>query len=145
MVSLKKYLAIGVFFSIVVFFLACDEKIFTSDVNCEECYSDKPDSIDLIIHITLNDQFSEIPVLLYQGDIDNGILIDTFFCFADPATIIVEANNKYSARAIYQTDDRTVMVVDGTKGDRQLRKVSSQCDVPCWIIEDDELKLKLAF
>jgi hypothetical protein len=123
----------------------CKDKVITGNVNCDECYSDKPDSISLIIHITLNDQFDTIPLVLYQGNIDNGILIDTFDCWKDPVDDIwVKADQIYSAKAIYESIEKTIIVVDGTT-DTQLREAPDQCDVKCWVIDGNELDLKLAY
>jgi hypothetical protein len=145
MVSLKKYIFSGFIFSIIIFFCSCQDKIFTGTVNCDECYSNKPDSVVLILHITLNNQFDTIPIVLYKGDIDKGKLIDTFDCFKDPVDDIwVKADTIYSVKAIYESSDRTVMVVDGTSK-RQLKRVTGQCDTECWVIEGNELFLKLAF
>jgi hypothetical protein len=145
MVSIKKCIIPVLCISTALFIFSCQDKIFTGTVNCDECYSEKPDSVQLILHITLNKQFTSVPVVLYHGDIDVGTLIDTFDCFKDPVDDIwVKANSRYSAKAIYGTLKDTIMVVDGTTN-QQLKKVSGQCDVDCWVIEGNELQLKLAF
>jgi len=144
MVYLKKYFLFSLILSLALFFTSCQDKIFTGTVNCDECYSPEPDSVQLILHITLNNQFSSVPVVLYKGNIDNGILIDTFDCNKDPVNDIwVKANSTYSAKAIYGCVNDTIMVVDGTK--QQLKKVTGQCNSDCWVIEGNDLYLKLAF
>ena len=127
----------------LVLFSVCEEKVFTWDVDCNECYNIKPDSVDLIIHWTKNEDYPEIPVVLFRGKVDQGVLIDTFYCFEDPAYIWVSAEAEYSAKAIYESIDRTVIVVDGTK--QKLKKVSDACDEPCWVITNEEFFLKLKF
>jgi hypothetical protein len=144
MVYLKKYFIFIFIFSLAMFFGSCQDKTFTGTVNCNECYSPKPDSAQLILHITLNNQFSSIPVVIYKGNIDTGLLIDTFDCYTDPVNDIwVEADNKYSAKAIYGTAKDTIMVVDGTE--MKFQKVTGQCNSDCWVINGNELNLKLAF
>jgi hypothetical protein len=148
MESLKKYIVIFSVIVIILCLFSCKEKIFTGDVNCDECYDPKPDSVDLKIYTTLNDQFEEVPFLLYKGNIDNGTLIDTFYNYVDSLGIehnqvYVKADAEYSAKAIYKTNERTVFVVDGTK--QQLKKVTSTCDNTCWVIEGNQLYLELAY
>ena len=129
---------------VLVLFSVCEEKVFTWDVDCDECYTIKPDSVDLIIRWTKNEDYVEIPVVLFRGKVDQGVLIDTFFCFEDPAYIWVDAEAEYSAKAIYESVDRTVIVVDGTK--QKLKTVSEACgEEPCWVSTDDELFLRLKF
>jgi hypothetical protein len=146
MVSLIRKIIIPVF--IIIWFISCKEKIFTGNVNCDECFVDKPDSVYLTIHFTQNEQFPEVPVLLFKGNIDSGKLIDTFYCYVDSLGIeynqvYVEAEEEYSAKAIYETNERTVYVVDGTK--QKLKYVSETCEETCWVSEDDQLFLELVY
>lgn len=122
--------------------LSCNDKIFTWDVDCEECYSEKPDSVDLIIHWTKNSEFDEIPILLYKGT-TGGEFIDTFYLFGNPAYVWVKAEQEYAIKAIYETNDRTVIVVDGTK--QKLKRVTDYCDYDCWVIVNEELDIKLRY
>lgn len=138
-----KYFLILLFLAIIILIQACDEKIFTIDVDCNECYTEKPDSVDLIIHWTKNSEFNEIPALLFKGSADGGELIDTFYLFGNPAYIWVKAGEEYSMQAIYENSSRTVMVIDGTK--QKVKKVSDYCDTECWIVEDEQLQLKLRY
>ncbi len=140
---MQKIIVFIVLLLIVILFSVCEEKIFTWDVDCDECYGIKPDSVDLKIHWTKNEEFPEIPVVLFKGKVDKGEYIDTFFCFEDPAYIWVKANEEYAAKAIYDSEDRTVVVVDGTK--QKLKQVSDGCDEPCWVITEIDLQLELKF
>lgn len=126
----------------ILFLLSCNDKIFTFDVDCEECYTEKPDSVDLIIHWTQNNEFDEIPILLYKGTTE-GEFIDTFYLFGNPAYIWVKAEQEYAIKAIYETNDRTVFVVDGTK--QELKRVTDYCDYDCWVVVNEELDIKLRY
>jgi len=130
-------------FLTLVLFSVCEEKIFTWDVDCYDCYQEKPDYVDLIIHWTKNEDYPEITVVLFKGKVDQGELIDTFYRSEEPAYIWVEAEAEYSAKAIYESNNRTVIVVDGTK--QKLKQVSEACDEPCWVATDAELFLELKF
>ena len=141
MAQLKYILPAGLITLIVI--LSCNEKLFTFDVDCEDCYTEKPDSVDLIIHWTKNDDFQEIPVLLYKGKIDVGEFIDTFFLFGNPAYIWVKSQEEYSIKALYETDERTTLVVDGTN--QKIKRVSGYCDNDCWVIEDEVLHIELRY
>ncbi len=128
---------------ILFLFTYCEEKAFTWDVDCDECYTIKPDSVDLIINWTKNADYQEIPLLLYKGKVDEGEFIDTFYCFEDPYYIWVKANEEYAAKAIYESEERTVVVVDGTR--QKLKHVSDVCDESCWVITEADLYLELKF
>lgn len=128
---------------IIAFQFACTDKVFTFDVDCNECYSEQPDSVDLIIHWTKNSNFQEIPILLYKGPIAQGEFIDTFFLFGNPAYIWVKSDEEYSIKGIYETGERTVMVVDGTR--QKNKRVTDYCDYDCWVIIDEELDIELRY
>jgi len=127
---------------------SCKEKVFTGNVNCDECFIDKSDSVNLTFHVTLNDTYFEVPFCLYMGKIEDGEFIDTFYVFVDEENILhnqvyVKAGIEYSAKAIYKTAERTVYVVDGTK--QKYKRVSDNCEDVCWVSEDDDLFLELAY
>ncbi len=140
-----KYYIFPLFILFALLMYSCDEKIITSDVDCDECYTIKPDSVDLIIKWTKNADFQEIPILLYKGTIETGEFIDTFFLFGNPAYIWAKAEEEYAVKAIYETSERTVMVVDGTK--QKLKRVSSGVcyDYECWIVDEEELNIELRY
>lgn len=126
----------------IVLILSCDEIVFPINIDCEECYTEKPDSVDLSIYWTQNSEFDTIPIILYKGKIEEE-LIDTFDLFRNPAYIWVKAEEEYSIKAIYETSDRTVIVVDGTK--QKIKRVSDYCDYDCWVIVNEELKVELRY
>jgi hypothetical protein len=146
MVSLIRNIILAVLLIITI--TTCQDKVFTGDVNCDDCDIDKPDLIYITLNVTINDEFPEVPVLLYKGrSIENGELVDTFYCYAEDGIIYnqasVEADEEYSAKAIYETEERTVYVVDGIK--QKLKRVTDACEEECWVSENDELQLELAY
>jgi hypothetical protein len=133
---------------IIIGLLSCKEKIFTGDVNCDDCYIDKPDSVEITLNVTLNDKFEEVPVLIYKGNsIENGEFIDTFFCYLENGIrydlAYVKADEIYSAKAVYIDSERTVYVVDRIKN--KFKLVTDKCEEECWVNENNELKLKLVY
>lgn len=125
-------------------FPACNEKLFTADVDCEyNCFLEKTDSVDLTIKWTQNADYPEIPVLLFKGTLDEGTLIDTFYLFADPAYIYVKADEQYTVQAIYGKPDREIWVVDGTE--LKWKRVSSECGDPCWTADNSSVNVRLRY
>jgi hypothetical protein len=85
--------------SVLLLCFSCGEKILTGDVDCAECYREKPDSADLEISLTFNDEFTEVPLVVYKGDVeDNNIeYIDT--AYESPYFLYVPVDKKYSVKA----------------------------------------------
>jgi hypothetical protein len=122
---------------------SCGEKIFTNDVDCSECYWPEPDTGYITVKITINDEFKEVPVVVFKGDIeDNEIfLVDT--ATTNPFYIdYVPVNAHYSIRAEYKRTGSTLYAVDGTKIKTVL--VSESCDGgDCYILENDDLNVEI--
>lgn len=126
---------------VMAFSGSCDEKIYTGDVDCNECYTEKPDSVDLIIEATLNGEYPEVPIVVYLGEIEDKLIeyVDTIY--ENPYYLYVHADMQYSVVAKYEKEDRTLYVVDGTKP--KVLKVADACDTECYVIEDVDLDIRI--
>jgi len=126
---------------LLISMMSCNEKIFTGNIDCDECYSDKPGNADLVIDLTINYKYPEVPVIVYKGDVeDNDIfLIDT--AFASPYYVYVPVDGKYSVKAEYRTDNQVIFAVDGTN--LKVLSVTDACDTKCFIVENEEMDVRL--
>lgn len=134
--------------TVIILFLlltvnACSEKIFTAGVNCEECYREKPDSADLVIELTINDNYDFIPLTVYKNEVENNEVewVDT--AYESPFYLLVPVNKYFSVAAEYINNDGKIIAIDGTK--IRIKRVSGECDEDCWIIEGDDLNVKLKY
>lgn len=129
---------------LIVFILlsvSCDEKIFTGEVDCNECYAEKPDGVYLEIEVTLRAEFPEVPIVVYLGDIEEDQVewIDTVY--ESPYYLYVEADRKYSVKAEYAREDAKLYAVDGTKP--KILRVTEACEFECFVIEDELLDVTI--
>lgn len=120
---------------------ACDEKIFTGNVNCDECYTDKPGNADLVIDLTINNKFRAVPVTVYYGDVEDNNIVVADTAFDTPYYLYVPVNRKYSVKAEYRNDTEVIYAVDGTN--LRVLSVSDACDVSCYVIENENIDVKL--
>ena len=124
----------------------CDQKIYTGPVECADCYQDKPNEYFLYVYLTFNDSITEIPLVLYDGDIENH---DTVY--ADTARaeddypylfdIDVKIDREYSMSAEYRFSGKTIYAVDGTKVITRL--VTETCDLDCYVVDDNAMDLEI--
>jgi hypothetical protein len=144
MVHLKKQRFIGIFFIAgILTLIKCNSNTDFGSVNCDECYTPKPDSVDMVLNLTINNEYPEIPVLIYHGNVNSGVFIDTFFCTKSRSVIYLKAEETYSAKAIYKSAARTVIVVDGVQ--QKLNEVTGDCSDNCWTVSGTNLDLELAY
>ncbi len=131
-----KNLILGFFLILVL--PSCDEKIFTADVDCDECYRDEPEKADLIIDLTLNYKYRSVPFTVYEGNIeDNKIILSDTVDFS-PVYVWVKVRRNYSVKAEYKDGDHVLYVVDGTH--LTVKSVADACeDGRCFIIEHEHM------
>jgi hypothetical protein len=120
---------------------SCGEKLFTGDVNCDDCYLDKPENLWIEINVTLNGEFPEIPIVVYTGNVEDNQIVYVDTVYESPYYIYVEADNKYSVKAEYKKVDATLYAVDGTKP--RVLLVNDVCDSECYIVKDEVLDARI--
>lgn len=136
---------------IIVCIISCKDKILTGDVNCDECYTEGYDKVDIELKVTINEEYPVVNVLLYKGkSIENGEFIDTFICDFDSAynvyrnfAVGMKSDEDYAAKAVYKNNKRTVYVVDAIK--QKMKRVTDACDQECWVSVNDVMELELAY
>ncbi len=122
---------------------ACDDKIRTLEIDCSECYQEKPDSADIIIHLTIDSRNNKIPLTIYRGTINENIIEYFDTAAASPYYLYVPVGKEYSVKAKYSVNGKTIYAVDGDK--LRVKHVSDVCDTDCWVIRGGELNAKLKY
>lgn len=120
---------------------SCNEKIFTGDVNCDECYTDKPGNADLVINLTINNKFKAVPVTVYYDDVEDNKIVVADTAFNTPYYLYVPVNRRYSVKAEYRDDLEVIYAVDGTN--LKVLSVADACEVSCYVIENENIDVRL--
>ena len=116
---------------------SCEEKIYTGDVDCDECYTEKPQYADLIIDLTIANRFGNVVVNVYEGELEDNHVVLTDTVDYSPFYAYVRVDKKYAVRAEYKKGTETLYVVDGTK--LKVLLVRGECDDDCYVIEGESL------
>lgn len=122
-------------------FDSCGEKLYYGDVDCSECYRVRPDSADLVVHLTLNDIYQKVPLTFYRGNIEGGLVEYVDTAYLNPYYLWVAVERDYSVKAEYSRGNTVVYAVDGTT--IEVLKVPDACDVECYIISGETLDVVL--
>ena len=120
---------------------ACDE--YLGSVDCDDCYFEKPDSEDLVIHLTIDDRYPEVPIFVYRGNVEDGHedWVDT--ARESPYYLYSAVDQYYSVAAEYQVGAKKIVAIDGDM--IEVKHVSSSCDYECWVTTGGYLKVELKF
>lgn len=126
--------------SLIIIF-SCEQDPFIFDVNCDECYINEPDSADLIVDLTINEENPFVPLVFYRGEVDENNIewIDT--AYSERLYLYSPVNEYYSIKAFYKSGDQVLIAVDGDK--LKTSRVSDVCDYDCWVIRGGILDVRL--
>ncbi|GAB4325480.1 MAG: hypothetical protein Kow00127_18210 [Bacteroidales bacterium] len=99
-------------------------------IDCDQCYADKPEWVQLHVRVTLNDLHPFVPLTVYKGNIEEGMVdwVDT--AWNSDYWVDVLPDSYYSVKAVYMSDGDTIMAVDGDRV--KLLKNTSECDETCY-------------
>lgn len=118
----------------------CEERPYLGFVDCNQCYSPKPEECLLSIDLTLPETGRGVPLVIYRGDVEDGQVerIDT--SYLTPYAHWVSFGQEYSVRAEYFVNNATVFVIDGTKPEL---RVSDDCEEKCWVVVNTKIDARL--
>jgi hypothetical protein len=133
----------SVLFLIVGLIVSCVDPVYYDgdSVDCYNCYQEMPDSADLIIDLTVDDENPQVLISVYSGKANNSPLISQFDADTSTVFVYVPVNSYYSVEAVYQSDDNTIRAIDGDM--LEVKLVTELCDEDCWYIVGGEFDVKL--
>ena len=123
-------------------FCSCNEYMGMT-VDCSECYTVEPDSADIIIYLTINDKYTEVPITIYKDQVDDNRIEYVDTVSVSPYYFFVQINQDYSVKAEYKYDGKTIYAVDGDK--LMTKHVSESCDEECWVITGGTMDVRLKY
>lgn len=137
---MKSYLKAGIVLLLIALGVACNDYLGIN-VDCDDCWSVKPDSADLIINLTINNHHREVPIRVYRGNIESGQVdwIDTVR--ETPYYLYSAIDQYYSVAAEYKVDGKTIIAVDGDV--MKAKDATSSCEFECWIVVDGNFRVDL--
>lgn len=139
---LKLFIPVIVISIIFYFNTSCEEDIFAFNVDCSECYIEKPDSADIIVKISINAQNDSVPIKIYKNQVEDNEIeyIDT--ATSEEYYLYVPIDEFYSVTAEYNYNDSvTLVVVDGDK--LKVKLVTDVCTDDCWVIRGGILDVRI--
>jgi len=118
---------------------SCEEQGWIAD--CGDCTQDEPATDYLLIKFTVNNPAATINV--YEGELEDGVLLSSGNPPSDIYRIDVRLNKKYTVTARYEIGGKTYTAVDAAIP--RTKFTETQCQDPCWYVYDNELDLRLKY
>jgi hypothetical protein len=122
-------------------FSGCQQEDLDFIVDCDNCLEFKPDSADLIVYVTINDENPFVPLVYYIGNYEDGIIDYRDTARTEEIFLYSKIGVDYTVKATYTKNGKPIVAVDEDK----LRIVDGQgdCYSPCYFIRGGTLDVRL--
>lgn len=140
---MKKY-ALYIIMLLFSAILSCDENpIF---IDCHDCMPDEPDHATLVLYMEkqLTDWHPAAIVRIYQGNLEDNVLLNLFYIRYEKWEIDVPLNKKYTITATYTDINGKDYIAVDTAYPR-VKYEKSQCESPCYFVYDRIVNLRLKY
>lgn len=111
------------------------------NVNCDECYTDEPIEASMQISLGANNRQEATQLFIYQGKLEDNILIHTDTTVENSYSLTVNLNQYYTVKAIYKINGKSYIAIDG--GDFDTKLITDNCEYDCYIIKGGKYDVKL--
>lgn len=130
------------FFILLIITFSCEKGLF---VKCSDCLSEEPVNTQLIIKVNPNPGPTAylMTLSLYEGNIEDNILITSYSAFWEDVSPTVSLNKKYTAAATYLDGDKKYIAIDSAIP--RVRYEKSQCENPCYYVYDRTIDVRLKY
>ncbi|HQG77333.1 MAG TPA: hypothetical protein PLS58_07575 [Bacteroidales bacterium] len=108
-------------------------------VNCEDCYSEEP--VETVVRIKLRDIQAPVTIKIYDGDLEDNIILTSFEAYGSEYTVNTGINKKLTFTATYNISGRVYIAVDSTVP--RVKYEKDLCDNPCYYVYDNIVDLRL--
>jgi hypothetical protein len=127
---------------VMVLLFSCDKPgLF---ISCKDCSEEEPIQTQIDAKIdpfSVTNYYPDIKI--YEGNIEDGLLIDTFTADTSPVSVAVHINKKYTITATYYRNGNYYTAVDSATPRVQLE--NNKCDKPCYIVYDNKVDLRIKY
>jgi hypothetical protein len=96
--------------------------------NYNDCNTTEPDVTEAKLTFSITSRTPYVPFIIYKGNVESGkpVFYDTAF---NTDVYYYLEFGKYSVKAEYKTDDKTIYVIDGDEAEKWSNNI---CDSVCW-------------
>jgi len=120
--------------------VSCEPEDWLFNVDCNECFSFRPDSASLIVYVTINAENDSVPLTFYRND-RNGVIDWQDTATTEEFYLSAEVDAIYTVEARYRSGNETIIAYDSDK--MTLSDFGADCGDPCYIVRGGIFELQL--
>jgi hypothetical protein len=127
--------------TMLMFFFSCeDQGLF---IKCPDCKSEEPKKTDLNIKLDNAYYGFTTVVNVYEGNLEDSVLYNSFEVYGDQTIVNVFMNKKYTVTATYYIPPDYYIAIDAVTP--RVRFDKTKCDDPCYFVYDKNIDLRLKY
>ena len=112
-------------------------------VNCQECEKLEPVTAEIEIKIDINYYGASAEITIYEGNIEDGIILSKLQASGTITKTTLTLNKKYTFTADYYLPPNNYLAIDSATPRVSYNK--DQCDDPCYYVYDKVVNLRLKY
>jgi len=124
---------------ILVILFSCENPLLFN--RCPDCFHTEPLNAEIIAKITSSNYGMPTTIRVYEGNLEDGILLGTYESIYSEIKFSVKVNKFYTVTATYYQLGKFYIAVDSASPG--VRDEKLLCDQPCFLIYDNELDLRI--
>ncbi len=136
----KLFFVLGLLGMTVVMSSCKDKYEDCTDEDYDNCRTNKPNSAEAEIFITINNENTLVTVKLYEGNFESGVLVWEKQYRNEGAIEFLDTDKNYSFTATYHSGNDTIVAVDG--GSTMVTSYQ-MCELQCYEIEKLNIDLRI--
>lgn len=129
----------------VIITMSCKRSAFYTTEDCanynySDCNTTEPLQVSLNIKVTINGENPEVPVSIYEGKVDDNILVLTDTIRTPTYSVLLPPDKYYSVKVRYRKGTSIIYAIGGDK----IKKTGTGvCDSTCWTTEQGHVNVEL--
>ncbi|PLW92569.1 MAG: hypothetical protein C0592_10150 [Marinilabiliales bacterium] len=139
---MKKIIIYFTFLSLVTVISSCFDSYDTDECDYTDCNTTYPSEGTMRVKVTENPNGSGVPIAIYEGFFDNGILLERDTIYREEKSYYLSPEMYYSVVAEYESNGEIIHVVDGG---RILVQANKMCDSVCYSVKNLTVNVKLKY
>jgi hypothetical protein len=138
---MKKIIIVSII-SVFIIILSCDDQVLL--IKCADCTTDEPTEATLVVKIDpIVENGADVFVDIFEGNIEDGILLGRFGVSSLKWEHKVLLNKKYTLAATYDTGGVFYVAIDTATP--KVHYETEQCENPCYLVYDHIVNLRVKY
>lgn len=113
------------------------------EFKCSECYPDKPVDSWVKLHLTINEENTEVHITVYLGPPENEVIVLEEVASKETHYIYIENETLHTVVAKYKVDGRTRYVFN--RVETKIFYDYDSCSEPCFWVSGAMANLRIAY